>query len=320
MVAIADFKPGRFPDSQEAWISHVRGAFSLVQHRGREQFQRSIGIRMLFRLCTSFLISCVVSHRPVPQELIDLRADLAKHVDSNNPKWRMMNIMVNFVELRRAYMDDSVPDEALIKFARRLEAQFASLAGDMPPSFHFDTVQLRESLDGVYGDYYHIYLDMHITQTCNVIRLTRILIKEMILNRRSKNLNSMGSLPAIESETLRKLATEICASVPQYTMSGKRTEESSPTSRGSARSTISKRTKDLPSSFECYTLIFPLYIVARSPYVDLSMRNWILVQLNFLSSEMGVRNAAEVVRVLEEKKGEDPWSVYVMLGSYAFVA
>ena len=46
--------------------SHVNGALALVRLRGLDQFQDDSGYNMLVRLFTHYIVGCVASDSPVP--------------------------------------------------------------------------------------------------------------------------------------------------------------------------------------------------------------------------------------------------------------
>lgn len=303
--------------SKDAWVSHVKGALSLVQLRGRDQFQSSLGIQLLVRLCNNLLISCVVSHQPLPSEFMALRTAVENHVDSNNPKWRLGGLMVDFVELRQAAEDQAIDSYEIMQLAKWLDDDFSALADNMPPSWQYERVSTGVHSPRVYGNSYHIYRDVHVTQTWNVLRLTRILINEIILDQRVHFLANPPSFStpshltkdweAAEQSTNR-LINDICGSVPQYT--------------GLDTITLTKYHANPREQIRmsCYTLLFPLFVAAQSTWTAPCIREWIMVQLRHMSREINVRNAELILTVLKRGEWVEPWSVYVMLGGYAFVA
>ena len=307
----------RVQSSKDAWVSHVKGAFSLVQLRGRDQFQSVLGIQLLVRLCNNLLISCVVSHQPLPSGFTALRTALGHHVDSNNPKWRLGGLMVHFVELRQAAEDQAIDSYQIMQLAKRLDDDFSSLADTMPPSWQYERISTELRSPRVFGNSYHIYRDVHVTQTWNVLRLTRILINEISRDQRARlPANPSSSLISSDlaedwegaEESIKWLVIDICASVPQYT--------------GLDNTNLSKYDahRREQNRMCCYTLLFPLFVAAQATWTPPCIREWIVVQLRHMSRDTNVRNAELILTVLKRGEWVEPWSVYVMLGSYAFVA
>ena len=229
-------------------------------------------------------------------------------MDSNDPKWKLMGLMIRFVELRQAAESCVMSHRYVLDLARTLDDDFVALCKDMPPSWQYETILVKECSDLIYGNCYHIYRDVYVTQTWNALRLARILTNEMILEQLQELLDSSNSVSAVngstakrgpEEESIITITSEICASVPQYTGSDAKALNSG----GGA----SERRYNI----SCYTLLFPLFVAAQSSITPPSTRQWILTQLRFMSNELDVRNAQLVLNILE---------LYAMLGGYAFVA
>jgi len=50
------------------------------------------------------------------------------------------------------------------------------------------------------------------------------------------------------------------------------------------------------------------------------MKAWIAEQLHYMASHFWIRKAEMVGKFLEQSIDVNPWAVYAMLGSYAFIA
>ena len=318
------------PFHTKSWVSHVNGAFALVQLRGRHQFSRPIGLKILLRICTNLLISCVASHRPIPLELTRLRAEVEPFLDSNDPKWRLMNLMVGFVELRYANSKLDVNGAFIIESALKLDMELENLATSVPFDWQPRLVSVKDRSERILEDYFDIYRDLHATQTWNTLRSARILINEIILDRcldiqcdddlEGTEIIDVSPLYLQEMavENINKMGLEICASAPQYT-----TLVPSKYIRNDNRSLteVARNDQIYPlQSVACYTLLYPLYIAARSESSNSAIKEWVSEQYRFMSATLGIQNADKVLKALEQGQDRDPWSVYAMLGGYAFVA
>lgn len=62
-----------------------------------------------------------------------------------------------------------------------------------------------------------------------------------------------------------------------------------------------------------------MYVAAQSPAGSPALRPWVIEQLRFMADYHAIANAARVASILEGGEKRDPWLVYAMLGSYAFV-
>jgi len=70
---------------------------------------------------------------------------------------------------------------------------------------------------------------------------------------------------------------------------------------------------------EVYSLIFPLYVAARSEAVQ-DLRPWAIKQLHYMGSHFHIRNAEVAAQILERGTDVNPWEIYALLGSNDFHA
>jgi hypothetical protein len=315
-----------------AWKSHVNGALALVRLRGLDQFKKPSALKVLVRLSTNFVITSVASCDPVPDELVTLRAYVAKKLDSVDPKWQLTDLMIHYANLRSNMSRNIISAEDYVKASLKLEAQLQALSDGMPPSWCYQTTILDYDTARVYEHRVDTFLDRHITQTWNVIRLVRILLNQSTLQhcpRSDGNSLTESSLSWIERrrDTIAQLARDICASVPQYVdchRTGRARfwvqgvtvvpEQDCKVSGGICQFFSASRL------LNCYSLIFPLYIVGSSTSSTSNMKTWAIRQLRYMGEHYGIRKAELVARILEEGTETNPWTVYTVLGSYAFVA
>ncbi|KAJ8098060.1 hypothetical protein POJ06DRAFT_260833 [Lipomyces tetrasporus] len=322
----------REPRNIESWTAHVNGALALVRLRGLEQFQDHSALRIMARLSTNVIISCVASDTRVPHELIALRTHTEKFLDVGDPKWRLSDLMVHYTNLRSDIRRGHLCIEECINISLELDGKLQALTRDMPRSWRYKTTIVDRESDMIYNHHFDSYPDRYVTQTWNVLRLVRVLLNESVLDY---CLPTSGGLTAGASsllvrmayENIKTLACEICASVPQYV--GCRgaargwlltPEESTlPQVLDSARDG-GKHLQSPSQIFDCYTLIFPLYVAGRSSSSPNSLKLWVIKQLYYISIHFDIRNAELVGRILEEGTHVNIWTLYAILGSYAFVA
>lgn len=296
--------------STTAWMSHVHGALALIKLRGRSQLRKYIGLRLSARLSMNLLISCVAGSTRVPAALLDLRSDLEDFLDKNDPKWQVTGLVIKYAshdsDIRRGC--HWKPDT--INSMLALDEEFRKLANNMPTSWFFRTVLLEEPSRRALELHFHVYRDHAITQTWNVLRIMRILLHDMMRKHRLKfldddKINTDSEQPYAAVETVNLLAKEICASVYQFTQLHDESYHLQYSAAERAR---------------CYTLIFPLYVAAIYASASTGIKPWVVRQLCFLSDTTGIRQARTVVEVLGKGDNPEPWSIYTMLGSYAFAA
>lgn len=301
----------RDPKSPDSWMGHVRGAMALFKLRDPAQLKTYVGLRLSVRLFTNMLISCVAGNAPVPPALIRLRSDLEPYMGEKDPKWQASGLVVKYANLRGTIQNGLLTTSETIRQAKELDGEFFSLSKRLPPSWMSKRFTLKESSPRVLENYYDVYPDFFKAQTCNLIRIMRILLNNII--RLAYIHSTPGSYDCsyqslqvhFASQIIDAMAKEICATGPQFTGVDQRgrTEDFSPL-----------------RNLHSYTLLYPFYVAGMHASSESGVREWAVEQLRFLSNTSGIRNAAIVADMLEKKDGTSPWAVYAILGSYAFAA
>ena len=315
-----------------AWAAHIKGAFSLVQLRGKEQYCDTYSLPLLIRLTTNIMISCVTSGHVVPDEVVALRTTtLAAFSQPSDPMWRESDLMFQYAHLRSKVKHKLLSDNEIVEAAKHLDMQFLSLSEQIRSSWQHKTVYVDEKSPHHYEPHHHVYPNAEVCQVWNVLRFTRIFLCELILSHGLKYpINptlgpTQASLEQEATGTIDEMGREICATVPQYIddsfdsiyRDGKSTDILSVVPIQSSR--ISLARKASPKQYlPCYRLIFPLYIAAQSPTTSKAVQLYAMQQLRFMVDHHGIENALAVANVLESGE-RNPWRVYNLLGSYAFV-
>ncbi|KAI4160950.1 MAG: hypothetical protein L6R39_000156 [Caloplaca ligustica] len=322
------------PAFHAAWAAHLSGALTLVKLRGDQQFNKPSIVRMLMRLSTNCLISCVASGMPVSSDLVVLRNTLvARFLEPADPKWRESDLMIEFAGLRQAIEDGVLSDNDAILSLVDLDAKFVRLGMEVPPTWQYQTVQVDPKSSHHYGSVHYIHPAEHVAQMWNTLRLTRILLNELIRSRclghQSSRKPSPALAPIYQSATtaIEEMASDICASLPQYiedtppSLLEAFTETGSSAVTSDVRNCVSGAGQPDPAHHHlpCYRFIFPLYVAAQSSAVPTSLWKWVIKQLRFMADYHAIENAMSVAKILESGQKPKIWNVYAMLGSYAFV-
>lgn len=293
-----------------AWMSHVNGALALIKLRSHSQLQEQIGLRLSARLAMNLLISCVAASTPIPAALLELRSDLELFLDKSDPKWQVTGLVIKYSNLDSDIKRGCHWKPETIGSILALDEEFRRLADDMPTSWLFKTIPLLEPSRRALELHIDVYPDHAITQTWNVLRVMRILLNDSLRKHRLEILDDELNRTADQQsyamvEGIDVLAKEVCAAVYQFTEFRNEPYTGQYSAAEKAR---------------CYTLIFPLYVAAIYASTLTGIRAWVTQQLCFLSETVGIRQARAVVEVLDKGDDPDPWSIYALLGSYAFAA
>jgi hypothetical protein len=225
---------------------------------------------------------------------------------------------VRYAKLRSDIQSGVLSSRECIEEATELNARIQRLELSVPPSWKCTTIPFDHKSDRVFGDHIDIYPERNKCQARNSLRVIRILLNEIIIERSAASpQDEMSStLVRVARGNIKTFVDDILASVPQYTDCD-----------GAARARLPPPQDRIPAGAthlhtpyhqsECYSLIFPLYTAGRSNVVP-EARPWVIEQLHYIGSHFYIRNAELVAQTLEGGKDVDPWEIYAMLGSYAF--
>ena len=315
----------------ESWMSHVNGGFALVRLRGLERFEDPFSIRLLVRTVTNHTTSCVVKAIPVSEELYTIRAYVADHVNVETPHWKIQDLLVDYANFRGRIKRMLLSSEECVQISIILDARLEDIDRNMPSSWQYSTTTAEKSLDYAFGQRVDIYKNRGICQSWNGLRVLRILLNESIIRSHMDSPQASEESAVVENSiaTIKKLSSEICASVPQYGHYENTTPQDPRNS--DAPGTLSRISgQDVKAAvgshhtpdrlLDCYTLMFPMYVAGSSMVVSTGMRGWVVTKLNYLASHFRIRSAQVVAQILERGTDIDPWEVYSLTGSYAFAA
>lgn len=306
-----------------SWTSHVNGALALVRLRGLDQFQDEPDFNMLVRLYTHYIVSCVASDSPVPHNLNAIEVYIGKRLGVEYPMLRLSNLMVQYANLRCEIRKDILSNDECIELSMELDGHIQVLDRELPAFWQYSTIPLEQKSERAFDIYFHSYSNPMICQARNFFRIMRIILNESLIQQVLVSSTSPRdlALTMFAHDNIQTVAGEICASVPQYMDCDGAARHRLPTSEKSDFCTnhiLARGHSHSPNhQLDCYTLIFPLYVAARSKAVP-DMKPWIIKTLHYMSTHFHIRNAELVARILEQETDVDPWEVYAMLGSYAF--
>ncbi|KAH6706275.1 putative C6 transcription factor [Leptodontidium sp. MPI-SDFR-AT-0119] len=307
----------------DSWMSHVSGALALVNLQGLDHYQGNDVLRVLGRLSTNLLISCIGGERPVPEQLVALRKYVVMKTNASDSKSKLTELMIDYGILRTDIRKGCLSVAECMDKTLELDAKLQALSVNMPHRWRYKTTTSEGDSERVFCRRVDIYGGRHITQTWNVLRLVRITLNASVARYCLKLQSPVNSFrPSIDvaNENINLLVHEICASVPQYLgcFGAGKSDVLEIKVNGCLGGTNHSHSPS--QTLDCYTTIFPMYVAAYSQHPNHPIRSWCVEQLRYMSSHFGIRNAVFVAQILEQNMKVDPWAVYARLGSYAFVA
>jgi hypothetical protein len=301
--------------------AHVEGALALVKLRGIEHFTEASELRVLMGLSLNATICSLSTGRRIPDIVRKIREHAAQYVDTSYPKWRLSGVMLEITDHAAEMRKGRISIEDKIARTVEYDIQLESVAREASPAWSFErkfvsTHDPRTIVPDGFFPLYDVYPNRMITQMWNVLRLTRILLCEEIVE-------SCSLLQSEDSETqstraqlaILDMIREVCASVPQMTNCDFAAKHKLP-----AGSTGPHHTHTMSHILDVYILIFSLYVVAWSRNCPAAAREWTVKQLHHIADHFGIHEAAIILDILgkqEEEDRRDPWYVRVLVGHLA---
>ena len=307
-------KPDRH--HQRPWTDHIHGATALLHLRGRDQFQSPNGLRMFIHLSSAITVSCMQREISVPAEITALLASATEFLDPHDLVWRVSALRVRFVDFCAALKAGTLSDHAsILDTATQIDQGFQLLLIDMSTQQPYDIIYTEQNPDAFPEGYYYLHSDYQNTQAWNTLRTGRILLNNIIYEQYTTLFSTcMSSIDPTEHmhsvqraiNAVLQMSSEICATVPQY-------RGCLPQPR--LKHTVTASPLEIAAG---YSLVWPLYVVGRSPICPESTRMWLIGCLTSIYCTLGIQQAMQVAESLLRKEKLNIWSVHAMLGSYKY--
>jgi hypothetical protein len=301
--------------------AHVEGALALVKLRGVESFKEGAEIRALMGLSLNATICSLSTGRAVDDTIRQIRDHAAQFVDTSYPKWKLSGLMLEVTDLAAEMRKGSLSSEERLARSVSIDRKLELASLESSPAWtyerkSFPADHLPNNIPDSSFLTYDVYPDRMITQMWNVLRLTRILLCEEIIESCATSADADSAERA--KLAILKMVSEICASVPQMTDCSFAAKHKLP-----KESTGKNHTHTMPHVLDVYILIFSLYVVAWSRTCPSTIHNWAIAQLGHIACHFEIREAAVILDILKKQEQEDgvinPWYVYIFARSYIWV-
>jgi hypothetical protein len=216
------------PETLQAWQEHVNGATALAKMRGVEQFKTPGGTKMFLMLCQKVMISCIQREIPMPQTLIDLRNELGKVLNSDDPTWQIPEPIYKVLQTRYDIKTGCLTDpETIVTRLLAIEDDFESIASRFPREWYHRTIQVTKRHPAIYRGLCHVYPSLFLASIWNGVRTCRILVLETVLSQLHAAFQGATDAAALATpryadvyrrsrRKLEQMVEAIIASVPQH--------------------------------------------------------------------------------------------------------
>jgi hypothetical protein len=284
ILSIFETITGTDTKSLSAWTKHINGAAALVKLRGTQQFSTESGQRMFLQIFSSLMLSCIQRTIALPEDIVELRSEAAKHLDPTKPGWKLSGVIVDFSIFRAAVRDRKMTSpREIVEKALELDRRLTETHADLPVEFKFQTVISIDQQDVVWDGYYHKYDNYWAAQIWNGMRICRILLHETI--QEQIRVGSLAPVPVFtdaEVNTqnaksitiLLQLQADILASVPQHLAAANGLEQ-----------------RSLLDASLGYFILWPLYVVGIMELTTEPLKKWVVNRLHFMADSVGISQA-----------------------------
>ena len=300
-----------------SWEKHVKGALELIKIRGHQQVDTQLGLQLLKQASGRAVVSAIRDKVEIPAHIISLVTAGTQCAVKDDPSWSFTIVHFRFTKLLAAINAGSLSDpDMIITAAMDVDHGLMAWSRALPQSWHYEVVfakQVHSEL--TYEGYYHLYQTHNIAETMNAWRMSRIqvnrIIAEQVLRQNTLPIpvQENAALMCEAQSNIRRMASEICATVPQYvelpdriSISGSTKQHAPLSPYETSKHNDWNERSGFTHATQSYGIIWPLMVVAACPSPDTTRPTWIFNRLQYIGRHMKNRQALLAFDVLEGKR------------------
>lgn len=299
LLSLFETMTQQYRQMSSSWSSHIEGATALLKLRGLEQFDSKLGSQLYIQVSSSIRISSAQRCTRVSAEFLDFNEMAMPLLDADNPILRLSLLVDAFAKFREAIANKHVEDsEFIIDSALQLDQSVLMLLSTLPDGCDYKVIHVAKSEPGVFEGITHKYRDHRVAQLWNSLRMIRIFLNEAAHREISAligaDYESYGLdvptewilLQEMCARNAQRIASDICASVPQFT----------------------KMSPGQPLAVATAAfLMWPLSAAGESYLSPEPLRQYAIDRLKFLGREARLPQALWAAQMLEESEKLEDW-------------
>ncbi|KXS97830.1 hypothetical protein AC578_10527 [Pseudocercospora eumusae] len=323
-----------FQKSLDTWRDHVNGAASLLQLRGRDQFNTQTGCRLYLQTVLNLIISCLSRRIPIPDHVRVVHKIAEQHIpDPKDSVWRFTIASMRLADLNARLLPGNFPVSSIqapniVEDALALYAEIESILADAPEDWRPQLIPGTGPV--VYADYYYVFDSYLVAQMFCGMCSYRIMLID-ILRKAVANCRTTGyKLPPQQLEqvqyclgSLKQLQMAILAVVPQHLGDRFEIVHSKPPGEKQNRTWTGLQIRDhnpfrgnysegleLPFVRMAggFQIQFPVFTVGASDPPGGPIRTWVIGVLKLLGKSIGIQQAFVLASQLEGVQ-RPPWDI-----------
>ena len=300
-----------------SWEKHVKGALALIKLRGHQQVDTHLGLQLLKQASARVVVSAIRSKVEIPAQIISLVTAGFQYAIKDDPSWSFTIVHFRSTNLLAAINAGNLSDpDVIITAALDVDQNLVAWSRALPPSWQFEVVfakQVHSEL--VYEGYYHLYRTHKIAETMNAWRMSRIQVNRIIMEQVHRQntipirIQKNAALMCQAQSNIRRMASEICATVPQHVELPDRIPISGSTTQHASLSTYDAPIHNewsyrsvFTHPTQSYGIIWPMMVVASCPSPDSTRPAWIFNRLQYIGRRMNNPQALMAFDILEGKR------------------
>jgi hypothetical protein len=217
-----------------SWAAHVRGAMTLLELRGKDQFAQKLGGLLFVLIRSQILTACMYQNLPVPQAFYETSQNFQS--SSIRREWQIRKvaspgsvseISFRIVNLSAAIQNGHVTDsETILTQASQIDRELLAWKATVSHSWTYGTVDpARPPGDAYFDGKCHVYPKLWVAEIWNNWRALRILVNQIILSQIPVTHSIDRSKRCDAQSIIRIMSTDICISSSSFL----RTPRKSPT-------------------------------------------------------------------------------------------
>jgi len=298
-----------------SWADHIKGAVTLLELRGEDQFCNSIGIEIFSQLraqivglsdpkLLSYLpnqqtISCLQREVAIPNTVVRWSNKVCSYMTGHDSiSHNLSDILARLCSIKEdIHTRRRAPVSALLKIHEDLQNWVTTI-----PAIYIYTTVVVETCPEVLSGYYHMYHKPWIAALWNNYRCATILVHDLIIYTLSTlnppSLNDKQDILdrlVISQSIMDRHCLEICASVPYYL------------NFQNCRGTCPDSPDSMSRVADCQSLIWPVYVAASMDSSSDMMRGWAMVQLIRLGRMIGTQHTNVLASLLKSRGEISKW-------------
>lgn len=294
------------------WSEHINGASAVIKLRGPDQIKTPQGRRMLATVAASLTIPCLHIGVALPKHVVEYMAAAINYVKTPDPAFIVQDVLIRYTTLHAEILNGSLTDpEIILPRALELDQILRNISENPPEGWEYENVFTDEVSDFVFAGRYHIYFDYWISQIWNSLRSVRILLHEKIRDVLLAEFSTKPPLgrPAAHVAQLQastgimyKMQADVLCTIPQhigYFPTGK-------TSIKTMSESHEGRIRSFKMSGGAF-LIWGLWLVGILDISTEDIRVFVIKNLNYIGTTMGIRQAHILAGILEAKMNITVW-------------